>query len=292
LFFTAGPRFEEPTNKELMKDAEPVNVFYPPKKEEDSKDQAANRDSPEAEPNGIKVFSIPHEWQKWIFDRYAGKKLTFSSDPGDAPPSAMRSLQILGNDALQMFTYIGLAKSHLLLALSSLTIYSPSKYDLTHVPGNICLAMLPALEHLQTFKLTLGGEMYALLLDEVADNKPFLHACIPPNIEALHFRGPVSMAPHVDEFVAAFEYDKFLPRLKRISFVLDLPEKKSDSAKEVPLEQLRAAHQACQKVLDAAKAKRGAVVEMFREPWVEKNQRLFSEVDSRWAVLDETVARG
>jgi hypothetical protein len=316
LLFTAGLRFEGPVTEELMKNAEQLD-FYPRKEKEDAEtraetersdstpseadgtpssisEPAAEAENPEpqaakseAEPDGIKVYSVPYEWSKWINNHYEGKAIVFSPEPGDAsPPSSMRDLQILGNDALQMLSYVALAKFHLLSSLESLTVYSHDHNDLLHIPHNIPLLFLPLLDNLTTFKLTLGGAMYAKLA-KLADNEPFLHVFLPPNVEVLRCRGPVSMAPHLEEFAAAFEYEEFLPRLKKISFVLDLPDKSSDFQREPSLEQLRAAHKACRRVLDAAATKRGAVEEAFREPWVEEHAGLFFEVDNRWGVLDE-----
>ncbi|KAK4096676.1 hypothetical protein N658DRAFT_511001 [Parathielavia hyrcaniae] len=125
------------------------------------------------------------------------------------------------------------------------------------------------------------------------DDDLFLHAFLPPDLELLHFRGPVSMAAHLDAFAAALaQHHTFLSRLRRISFVLDLPDKASGSPREASLEQLRAAHQACRRLLHATVRERRAVVEGFAEPWVEEHGGLFWEVDDRWGVLDEMAARG
>ncbi len=157
------------------------------------------------------------------------------------------------------------------------------------MPAGLFLAVLPGLLGLEHFKLTLGSHVYAALLD-AAEGQPFLHAAIPANIETLHFRGPVSMAAHLDDFAAAFGSDDFLPRLGRISFVLDQPDRASNSPTEPSLEQLRAAHVTCKKVWDAAD-ERGIVVEEFLEPWVEEHSGLFKAVDNRWAVLNEISHR-
>lgn len=284
LLFTAGLRFEGPTTKELMKNADVLGVI-PRKKAPDAEQPQAGGEpseaaAPESEekPDGIKVYSVPHEWHKWVYDKYANKPITFNPDPFPrTPPSAMKHLSILGNDALQMLTGMALAKLHLLTPLDSLTLYSTSKNDMVHFPPGFFLFVLPNLPNLKTLKLTLGSPMYAALL-EAAGSLPFLHVVLPPNIETLQFRGPVSMVPQLDEFAADLGNEKFLPRLRRISLVLDLPDEGSECAKEPSLEELRAAHGACGKLLDVA-AKRGVEVEEFREPWVEKHEGLFREVD-------------
>jgi hypothetical protein len=316
LSFTCGLRFEGPLVKELMKDAE-VIFTIPRTKTPDAETQAkrapsegsssqpdeetpADSDSAtkaEPESDGIKVTSVPHEWHKWLNNKYDGKDITFSPDRGDAPPSAMRTLEILGNDALQMLTYIALAKFHLLASLDTLTLLSTSdENDLHPVPADICLGLFPGLDRLRHFKLTLGSGLHTRLLDVVPENnKPYLYTLLPPNIETLRLRGPVSMASHLDTLAAAFanaDVDAaFLPRLKRISLLLDLPDKASEHPREASLEQLRAAHAACKRVLDAAAGRRGVVVEAFEEPWVEEHEGLFRKVDNRWAVLDEIARR-
>jgi hypothetical protein len=259
LLLTAGLRFDGPVTKDLMKDAE---------------------QHPQA--NGIKVQSVPAEWDKW-FHRMGGISLS-PQVPQGSPPSAMKHLSIIGNDALEVLAGIGMAKFYLLASLDSLTLYSASENDMLHLPANSCLAVLPRLTNLTTLKLTLGSPMYACLVGE-GGNQHFLPTFFPPNIQTLHFRGPVSMVPRLDQFAAAFAYERFLPQLKRISLVLDLQDESSESPSPSP-EVLTAAHAACRKVLDAA-AKRGVVVDEFRDPWAEAHPRLFWQVDDRWAVLEE-----
>ncbi|KAK4034291.1 hypothetical protein C8A01DRAFT_18881 [Parachaetomium inaequale] len=297
LFFTCGLRFEGPSVKELIKDAE-VIFTIPRKKAPDAETQAegalsegavsqAEENQPADSDSATK--SAP-ESDVIKVTSYADRDITFSPDRGDAPPSEMKTLEILGNDALEMLTYIALAKFHLLTSLESLTLLSSHGNDLRHVPATLFPCFLPALDELKHFKLTLGSDVHAKILDVILGNKPYLHMILPPNIETLRFRGPVSMTSHMDTLAAAFADDAaFLPRLKRISLLLDLPEKASEHPKEASLEQLRAAHAACKRVLDAA-AGRGVVVEAFKEPWVEEHEGLFRAVDNRWAVLDD-IAR-
>jgi hypothetical protein len=199
----------------------------------------------------------------------------------------MKHLSILGNDALEVLTGIAATKFYLLASLDSLILYSASKNDLLHIPPSVFLTLFPHLANLTTLKLTLGSSMYARLIGKVGNDR-FLPALFPPNIQTLHFRGPGSMVRDLDKFAAAFASEGFLPQLKRISLILDLADDDSDGPFELSLEELTAAHAACRKVLDAA-AKRGVVVDKFREPWIEAHQRLFWGVDDRWAVLDENL---
>jgi hypothetical protein len=291
FLFACGLRFEGPSVKDLLKDAEPFDILPRPKKPE-AESQAEGATPKEADaadqsvkepelPDGIKVYSVPNEWSKWMFNKYEGKEIVFPIGNGDDPPSAMKTLDILGNDALQMLTYIALAKFHLLACLENLTIYS-SHTDLSIVP-TIFVQFVAGLLQLKHFKITLNSATYATVLEGAGE--PFLHAILPPSLETLRLRGPISAASQLDEFVVAFADPEFLPNLKHISLVLDMPDKSSEHPNEASLEQLRAAHEACKKVLDVAAA-RGAVVETFEEPWVEIHPQLFREVDNRWEVLD------
>ena len=291
FLFACGLRFEGPSVKDLIKDAKPLDILPRPNKS-DAESQAEGVTPKEADaaaqsvkepevPDGIKLYSVDHEWSKWIHNKYEGKEIVFPIDHGEDPPSAMKTLDILGNDALQMLTYIALAKFHLLASLKNLTIYS-SDNDLSIVPA-LFVQFFAGLVQLKHFKITLTGAAYTRVLEETGE--PFLHAILPPTLETLHLRGPVSAAPHLDELVAAFADPKFLPNLKRISVLLDMPDTESEYPNEASLEQLRAAHEACKKVLDVAVG-RGAVAEAFKEPWVERYPGLFREVDNRWSVLD------
>ncbi|KAK3897741.1 hypothetical protein C8A05DRAFT_19550 [Staphylotrichum tortipilum] len=301
LFYAHGLRFEGPSTEELMKDAEMLH-FVPREKKatydtdpeaktgnEEPTEEAENGD----ESDGIKVYSVPYEWNKWVTARYQDQELCFSAEtPDGAPPSAMEKLDIVGNDALRMVIYMALAKAHIVFGLQSLNLDSPSSNDLFDVPPSIILALLPALLNLKSLRLTLGSCVYSTLLDAAVENDvPFLHAALPANLETLQFRGPVSAAPHLGAFVSAFAKPDFLPDLKRISLVLDLPDEASNSPKEATLPQLRAAHEACKKVLDAAAA-RGVEVEAFVDPWVEYHSGLRHGIDNRWEVLDEIASAG
>jgi hypothetical protein len=280
LLFTAGLRFEGPVTKDLMKDAEPFHVIP-------VKQTVPGAEQPQVE--GIKLYSVPVEWHHWWHDKYSqdGTISLAPQAPQGSPPSAMKHLSILGNDALEVLTGIAATKFYLLASLDSLTLYSASKNDLLHIQPSVFLTLFPHLANLTTLKLTLGSSMYARLIGKVGNDR-FLPALFPPNIQTLHFRGPESMVPDLDKFAAAFASEGFLPQLKRISLILDLADDDSDGPFELSLEELTAAHAACRKVLDAA-AKRGVVVDKFREPWIEAHQRLFWGVDDRWAVLDENL---
>ncbi len=292
FLFTCELRFEGPTTKDLMKDAEQLHFIPHKEKAPDAESDHQGEATPEAgesKPSGAKIFFVPHEVNKWVYHEYMDGDFVLNPDlNADEPASAMTSLQILGNDALQMLTFMSLGKFHVVASLEDLTLDSRGGNDLIHFPPSLFLAILSSLARLKHLKLTLGSDEYAALLDG-AEGKPFLQAALPAHLETLHFRGPVSMLPHLDAFAAAFASDDFLPSLRRISFVLDQPDEGSDSPKEPSLEQLRAAHAGCTRVLATAAA-RGVVVDDFCEPWVEEHSGLFSPVDNRWAVLDSIAS--
>lgn len=293
LLYTASLRFEGPTTAELMKDAE---VLYTiprsrpaPDKDGDGAARATQTEGEQQanQTEGIKVTSVAHEWGKWMNAHYGGKELVFSSACEADPPSRMRRLEILGNDALEMLTFLAIARWHLLVGLESLAIHSVGDYDLIEAPGDYAAAFLPVLLNLKHLRLSLGSATLSRLLEIGGERKP-LHEYLPPNIETLHFRGPVSMAPQLDEFCAALADGQFLPCLKRISFVLDLPgppPAHSDKKAEASLEQLREAKAACGKLLRVA-AERGVAVAEFDNPWAESLPHFFA-LDDRWAGIGD-----
>jgi hypothetical protein len=303
LNYTSGLRFEGPTTRELMENAEVID-FIPREKKKDAPDTEqlddpalgeGDRKDSGKEPDGIKIFSVPYEWQKWFNSKYGGKaELDFGGSV-----SGMKRLEILGNDAIETFHCLALAKHHLVAGLESLTLHSPSENDLHYTTGALFLQLLRDLEQLKHLRLTLGSAMVSELVREAADAGQLLHpssepsslaAFLPPNLETLRFRGPVSMASYLEEgFAAALAVDeKVLASLKRISLVLDLPGD-SKGAEDTPgpsLDELRVAKQACAKVLDAA-AGRGVMVEPFCEPWAEEmpHPAFAFQVDKRWAEI-------
>lgn len=198
----------------------------------------------------------------------------------------MKRLDILGNDALEMLSYKALAKFHLLAALESLTLHSTYGNDLSNVPADLPGTFFLGLVGLKKLQITLGATTVASLR-KASHGQPFLHTHLPPNLEVLYFRGPVSMVPDLDVFAAAFADHTFLPALQRISLVLDLPEKGryGKMKDEVPLVQLNRAKEACTKLLQAAVDARSALVKEFQEPWSDVHSFLIEKVVSRWAEM-------
>lgn len=168
-------------------------------------------------------MSYPEEEvNKWMRGKYSNKGVTVSSDSTNDRPSNLKKLEILGNDALETLTRIALARFHLLRGLDGLTVYSVSRHDLSEFTADPLSRFLPELINLTHLRLTLSGSAMSRLT-EAASRKPF-HEWLPPNLERLQFRGPASMAWQLEEFMAAIGNPEYLPKLKYISFVLDLPE--------------------------------------------------------------------
>lgn len=271
LLFACGLRFEGPLTKDLMKNARPIKIV--PRGTE-----------PELLPFDVETYSVPEEWSQWFNNKYKEGGVTFSLEHSDDPSSCIKSLDILGNNALEMLTYVALAKFYLLGSLENLTIYSENT-DLSFAPY-LFLNFLTKLMRLKHVKLTLESATYAKILKSVHPY-PFIHLIHPASLETLRLRGPVSAVFEMGAFAADLADPDFLPNLKRISLVLDLPDASSEHPEEASPEQLRAAHVACEKVFDVAAA-RGVVVEPFEEPWAEIYPTLFRAVNHRWPSLTRT----
>ncbi|GAB1315247.1 hypothetical protein MFIFM68171_05457 [Madurella fahalii] len=287
LMYTCSLRFEGPSTRDLMKKAEVLYAIprsCTPDKQGPTA-ETAETDADRADQK-IKVYSVDHEWRKWLDAKYDGKEIAFSSACEADPPSRMRKLEILGNDAVEMLTWMAIAKFHLLVGLESLAIHSIDSYDLTGTPGIFFVEFLPVL-NLKSLKLALGSVTLSRLL-KAAGNPHGLHQLLPKSLETLHFRGPVSMASQLDQFSAAFADSAFLPSLKRISFVLDLPGPGTDDNEGAPLEQLTTAKIACGKLLRAA-AKRGVGIDEYDNPWAHLYPHFF-KIDDRWAEVDDGLS--
>ncbi|KAJ4302448.1 hypothetical protein N0V88_002592 [Collariella sp. IMI 366227] len=264
-------RFEGPTNKEL-KDAEVITTITRKNTEQELEEAAQSKNPPPA-PEGVPVK----------YSEQDHETLFSPTLPEGLPQLALKTVKTIGNDALQMLSYIALAKLHLLTGLENLTLYSTSKHDLESVPAYLSVLYLPLLTKLTTLKITLSSSTDAKLTTLMVDqedtpDQPFLQLILPPSLEELHIRGSVSMAEHLESFADGF------PLGEEHHCVLDLPDKASKHTKQPSDDKSRSAKKACQNLLEAA-AKRGVAVQEFEEPWVEVHTRLMNKVDERWAEL-------
>lgn len=158
--------------------------------------------------------------------------------PDGEPPSRMRTLEILENDAIDTLQRLILTRSHIVLGLERLNIRSMmgQGVDLQETPGRMFLQYLTSMVNLKHFELSLanifkddsvgGKEGSAAAHPEYGDVGilAILFTYLPKNLETLKFRGPIELAkaPRFSDWITAFGSDDFLPNLKRLSFVLDV----------------------------------------------------------------------
>ncbi|KAL9105616.1 MAG: hypothetical protein Q9227_009228 [Pyrenula ochraceoflavens] len=134
-----------------------------------------------------------------------------------------------------------------------------------------------------------------------------LYRHLPPNLQALHFRGPASLTTSCawPEWLNAFSSKNFLPDLQTLSFVLDLDvksgkkrlesnaeksqEEKAEvegaetEAEKVETEKLRSAKRECERLLEGVKL-RGVKVQPFIDDWSSECSHVRG-VDERWETL-------
>jgi hypothetical protein len=128
--------------------------------------------------------------------------------------------------------------------------------------------------------------MYLLWAKFSTTTLPLLFRHFPPNLSTLRFRGPVSLSKskHWNKWVGSFADPRYLPNLRRLSFVLDLDyEKEGTGRKKViraQAERLSEANAACKQLFDCVE-NRGIAIEPFRDEWAEKS-KAFEQVDERF----------
>ncbi|KAL4889982.1 hypothetical protein BDV59DRAFT_185468 [Aspergillus ambiguus] len=272
LLLTYGLRFEGPTCAELSR---------------------ANREAikrGEKEPKyigNIEVTFMPDLVREDLRKRYASFDAKPPAENKDAlllpkaVPTKMAELEILENDAMDTFTRMAIALPHVVENLSVLNIRSTSN-DFEYNTEPIFPSVLSQLRQLNTFVFTVG-EVFG---DK--DTLRNLYKSFPPNISTLRFRGPVTLHESSEwaKWVESFDSGEFLPKLKRLSLVLDLyfePKDKSWSKMRrcsAPEEMLRQSEEACRQLYDVVR-KRDVVVEPFRDQW-SKYSPIFTQVDERW----------
>ena len=189
---------------------------------------------------------------------------------GKLPPTKTKTFEIIGNNAIGMLVGFCLQCFPVAAGLESVTLRSNDYGGVggwtngnEDAPEEVFFAtFLLTMEKLKVLRLDVGER---LLTSENGLEMPLLKNMwrfLPPKLEQLHFRGPVGMASHVEEWVEAFRDQKFLPELKRVSFVLD----RAKDGEKVDMEALHQARDACEKLRDVLAA-RGVVVEEFPDSW-------------------------
>ncbi|KAH6877059.1 hypothetical protein B0T10DRAFT_496970 [Thelonectria olida] len=245
LLLTCGLRFEGPTNNEL---SEMDELEDPPV---------------EAQEGELKIIYLPGRVSRWMYNKYAGG-CEFPNYEGhrSKPPSRMRTLEILENDAIDTFQRFALACGHVVDNLDRLNIRSTSGLDCRMCPEDMFTVMLASLKNLKHLELSVSSKTFhdpAIL--------PNLYNCFSPNLESLKFRGPLSLArtDTFGEWVKAFGRADYLPKLKRLSFVLDEPS--GEAEKPADAKSLHSARLKVEALLKAAQG-RNVAAEDFHDPWM------------------------
>ena len=187
---------------------------------------------------------------------------------GKLPPTKTRTLEIIGNNAIDMFIGFCLQCFPAAARLESVTLCSDDYGDVgdwanEDAPEEVFFAtFLLVLEKLKVLRLSVGKR---LLSSDDGLKTPLLKMLwrfLPPKLEEFHFRGPVGLAPLLGEWIEAFGDDKFLPALRKMSFRLD----RAKEGEEVDEKARDDARLACNKLREAAVA-RGIAVEEFEDSW-------------------------
>lgn len=277
LLLTCGLRFEGLSSAELMRRMMEERSQAPDDVAVQEEAESADEPGKEGEARKpIEVYYLPDAVVKSMAEKYPDGQISLQTSPAEGTaPSKLKSLTILENDAVEQFVRLAVAKFYLVARLDTLTLRSTTGLDYGSLSDSLFSQVLPELHGLRELHLSLSKEF-----PEGEEFYAELWRALPPNLEALHFRGPVWMADRLEEgWVRAFEGPDFLPRLKRLSFVLDLGGEGEDG-----IERLRVAKGACRRLAEVAEA-RGVVVEEFEDKWSRAYSR-WKGVDERWAGLD------
>lgn len=273
LLLTSGLRFEGPTTADLCR----ANKEAIARGETEAEYMTLHKGTPEE--RKIELTIVPKLVFNWLRNKYTTQDA--SSYPAIPIPDQIgtETLEVLENDAIDTFTRMTLALPHIVENLKTLNLRSSSGLDFHFTSKEMFQEALPQLTGLRTFVFTVGE-----VFDE-DDYLPLLFQHFPPNLSTLRFRGPVSLSKskHWNKWVGSFADPKYLPNLRRLSFVLDLDyEKESTGRKKViraQKERLSEAKAACKQLFDNVK-KRGIAMEPFCDEWAEK-YKAFEQVDER-----------
>ncbi|KAL4928908.1 uncharacterized protein BDV17DRAFT_86613 [Aspergillus undulatus] len=272
---TSGLRFEGPTSAELW----------------DTHSKAVERGEEQPHYIGqdgrkVEFVFLPQLASEWLSNKYnaAGAGNT-QPEPenrlADGQESHVRTLEIIENDALDTFVRMGAALPHIADGLTSLTLRSMMiTDDFQWAPESVFLQLLSSLGGLQTLNLSVGDVF------QEPSSISGLYKNFPPNITSLNFRSLLSLcrSERWNEWVDAFSSETFLPRLERLSFVLDLHYKQGldgGMALDNPSDQdITEARAACEKLYEGAR-RRGIKVEPLHDEWA-GGQMGLRAVDDRW----------
>ncbi|KAM7196203.1 hypothetical protein V8F33_006315 [Rhypophila sp. PSN 637] len=179
----------------------------------------------------------PGDVSEWLINQRTG--LPFYETTGSASESKLRKLEILENDAIETFVRFTVAHPETIMTVQELTIRSLG--GCVDMPGGILGAVLPHLGSLRHLDLGWCYDVYFPVLESELwsgrrpkqRSPPWLVQGLPPNLETLYFRGPMEIAHGNEgrwlaEWTEAFGNSDYLPRLKRVGFWLDQPDKDGD----------------------------------------------------------------
>lgn len=239
LLLTSGLRFEGPTTADLCRAHNEAIA----RGETEAEYMTLHKGTPEE--RKIELTIVPKLVFNWLRNKYTSQGA--SSYPAIPIPDQIRTktLGVLENDAIDTFTRMTLALPHIVENLKTLHLRSSSGLDFHFTSKEMFQEALPQLTGLRTFVFTAGK-----VFNE-DDYLPLLFQHFPPNISTLRFRGPVSLSKsnHWNKWVGSFADPKYLPNLRRLSFVLDLDyEKEGTGRKKViraQMERLSKAKAAC-----------------------------------------------
>jgi hypothetical protein len=204
----------------------------------------------------------------------------------------LTKLEILENDSIDTFNRMTLALPYVIANVSTVNIRSTHGLDFHFTTEELFSELIPQLTELKTFVLSVGEVFKS---DRFL---PTLYKHFPPNISTLRFRGPVSLARSNQwiDWIDSFASSEFLPKLKRLSFVLDLHYEAQNASEsgnlssnprrklvKAPDKMLQEAQEACERLYIAVEQRR-VMVEPFHDEWSEHSKR-FNQVDERWMKL-------
>lgn len=271
LYLTSEMRFEGPRSDELTHAYQKAI----------DRGEAKSEYIPGSKINLINITKLGREWMARKYgDSSAEAELEPENRPVEGQESRLRTLEIIGNDALDAFLRMCAAIPHVVENISTLNLRSTSaRPDFLWTEERSFAEILPQLTDLQTLKLSVGEVFH----EEAT--LPALYTSLPPNLTTLHFRGPISLcrSERWEEWVTAFSSDTFLPKLQRLAFVLDMHYEQGKYGKEdsdAPEEDLLQARAACERLYEGAR-RRGITIEPLQDEWAGKHVCL-RPVDRRW----------
>ncbi|EFW22259.1 hypothetical protein D8B26_001027 [Coccidioides posadasii str. Silveira] len=215
--YTFELRFEGPTSKELTK----AHRGAIAREEAEQRSLTLQKHTPEE--RKIEFIVIPELVREWMRQRMEELDAAQEDSPKQLfrpqKETDTRMLEIVENDAMNTLCRMVMSLSDVVYNLITLKICSTEALDFSFVGPQTFESILPTLENLDTLVLSVGEVFgdYDVLPSQ-------LYKSFPPNLTTLRLRGPGSLvtSEHWKGWVESFGSPDFLPKLKKLSFVLDL----------------------------------------------------------------------